>query len=866
MTSASISALITGSDECRPAECAGGRPHCRLCDGDARRRLGGNRAEFTVLPAARLYEIELAGDSPVRRSALRDRLTARPGDRVNLRLLEAQSNNVQQVLSDRGYRQAVVEPELLLDEGGLAATIVLHLDPGEATRLVSLEFVGDLGIGEAATREAFDLRQGEIYRAGLLGESIDQLRRRLAENRFFHAEVSVESEATSLEQNTAELVIRVDAGPPVELEFRGWNRSEEELRRMLPFFDEASVADWILNQARADVIAELQSQGHWKPLVSYGRRRDEQGRNVAVYFTVVPASTAKIRRIEFAGNDSVSDAELLEVMRTREHGLIRGTPFSTATWESDQRAVLARYRRSGFSSARVLEAPVTRDPELDGLVARMIIDEGERTEVGQVGIDLRGDLHTYGADLSTWATQLSTRGGGPFDPEAVRRDETTLRILLANQGFPRATVLSRVEETDEPRRVNVDFTVFPGQRVRVGQLLVSGNQGVREEVIRRQLSLVPGSPFTQQDVILSQSRLYQLGLFSRVEINTARPDSTDAEPTVVVRVDEGSSKRLSWGLGYSSEEQVRGLVVVGEENLWGRNHSATASVRASFAEQRARFVYTDPYLLGRDIEGSAVGYYESIERGGFRIQRIGTSAQLVKRHSNSLTSIGRYSFRDQKAFEIDNGDDDPLDPEDAEAVVGSVIYSLLWDKRQPDPIDPQGGAYHTFDVELAERALGSESNFVRLFGRSYWYWGGPGGSLLVAAARAGVAMPYGDSVVPLPERFFAGGSTTLRGLGRNLAGPLTDGGNPLGGDVLLIGNLEYRFPIRGDLGAVVFTDIGNVFDDPGSLSLEEIRETVGFGVRYATPIGPLRLDWGYLIDARDDERSSRFHFAIGQAF
>ncbi|MCH7823402.1 MAG: outer membrane protein assembly factor, partial [Acidobacteria bacterium] len=318
------------------------------------------------------------------------------------------------------------------------------------------------------------------------------------------------------------------------------------------------------------------------------------------------------------------------------------------------------------------------------------------------------------------------------------------------------------------------------------------------------------------------------------------------------------------GLGYSTEEQVRGLVVVGQENLWERNHRATFSVRASFAEQRARFIYTDPYLFGRDVEGSAVAYFESVDREGFKAQSFGTSFRLVKRHSATLTSVGRYSFRNQQTFDV-LIDEDLLEPEDRDAVVGSAVYTLLSDTR-PNPINPRGGNYHTIDIEWATDVLGSESDFAKVFGRSYWYWELPNNAVFVAAARAGLAVPYGGSIVPLPERFFAGGSTTLRGFGRNQAGPRDEDGNPLGGELLLIGNLEYRFPIRGDLGAVIFTDIGNVFADLEHVSLNGTRETLGFGVRYESPIGPLRLDWGYLLDARTGEDSSRLHFAIGQAF
>ena len=825
---------------------------------------GGVLLEFTVLPAAHLHGVRFEGSSPVRAGILEDALTATLGDRLNRPMLQEQADRVQQTLADHGYERASVEPELVLDETGLEGTVVFHIDGGSATRLRELSFVGDLGISEAEVRTAFGLAVGGVFRADSFADSIDRLMLRLAESRFFHASVEIGPEAVDLNENTRDLQVIVQAGPPVALNLTGWNRSEQELRDMLPFFEQTTVADWILKQARDEIITELQRQGHWKPLVTFGRQRDAEGRNVVVNFTVIPARQADVKGIEIVGNEEIGGATIRAAMATQESRLLRGARFLSATWEQDQRDILGLYRRNGFLQARIVEANVTFDDEAGGLLARLHVDEGVRTVVDQVVIDTQTRLSDRGIDSSGWTQEIQLRAGGPYDPDALRRDETRIRILLANQGFRRATVLAEIHERPDPYSVGVTFSVYPGRRVRVGQLLISGNEKVRDEVIRRQLSLVPGSAFTQESVILSQSRLYQLGLFSRVDIDTARPDSTEVEPTVVVRVEEGSSQRLSWGVGYSTEEQVRGLVVIGQENLWGRNHRATVSVRASFAEQRARFIYTDPYLLGRDVEGSAVAYFESVDREGFKAQSFGTSFQLIKRHSATLTSVGRYSFRNQQTFDvlIDEG---LLEPQDRDAVVGSLNYTLLSDTR-PNPINPRGGAYQTVDFEWAANAFGSETDFTKMLGRSYWYWELPNSAVFVAALRAGLAVPYAGSIVPLPERFFAGGSTTLRGFGRNQAGPKDSGGNPLGGNVLLIGNLEYRFPIRGDLGAVIFTDIGNVFTDPESVSLNRIRETLGFGVRYQTPIGPLRLDWGFLLDARTGEDSSRLHFAIGQAF
>lgn len=831
---------------------------------DEEETASGTILRFTILPAARITEFRFEGERPVRRGELEDALTATPGDRINRALVEEQAARVQTALSDRGYVAARVEPELVLDDAGLDGALIFHLYPGEPTVLSRLEFVGDLGLPAVMVRQVFGLEEGGVFRYDQLGEGIERLRQRLAASYYFHAIVEIEDQATNQTENTADLVLRVDAGPRVDLQFRGWDRSPEELREMLPFFEAASVADWILNQARSDVIAELQAQGYWKPLVTYGRVRDAAGRNVEVNFTVAPVRRTKVQVVEIRGNNAFPEDTLRNLLETRESALLNASRFLTSTWEQDQRNVLQFYRRNGYLQARIVDAPVTYEAENGGLRAIIEVDEGAQTRVGTLNIELLGSLREYGISSAEWVDALANRGGGPYDPNGVQQDETRLRILLANLGFRRAQVASEVSEGADPLVVDVAYTVYPGRRSRVGQVLISGNENVRDEVIRRQLTLVPGSPFTQESVILSQSRLYRLGIFSRVEIDTAVPDSLQADPTIVVRVTEGSSTRLSWGIGYSTEEKVRGLFILGKENLWERNHRATMSVRSSFIEQRIRFVYTNPYLLGRDLEGSAVGYYENVDEEGYKLQRIGAALQFVKRHTDQLTSIGRYSFRDQQTYDV-LIDPNALEPEDRAGVVGSLIYSLLSDSR-PDPIDPRSGSYHTIDIEWATRAFGSESNFVKLFGRSYWYWGGPGETVLVAAMRAGVALPYSDSLVPLPERFFAGGATTLRGFGRNLAGPTDQSGNPLGGNVLLIGNLEYRFPVRGDLGAVIFTDIGNVFTDPDTVTIDGITETLGLGVRYATPIGPLRLDWGYLLDAGPGQDPNRFHFAIGQAF
>jgi len=825
----------------------------------------GLHITFVVLPAARVREILFKGESPIGSGPLRDVVRLRPGDRVSRDLINGQAERVQLELSDYGYQAAQVEPELVFGPHGEAADVVFHLVPGAPTRLSQLEITGDLGVSHGEIRRQLDLLEGGIFRNADLESGLSALLAYLADNNFFHATAFISAQGIDQTANTVDITIQVEAGPRVDLEIRGLDMSDEDQRELLPFWREISVADWVLKQARQRVIESLQADGHWRPLVSYQRERDEEGRNVRVTFSVVPASKASVKAVELEGNDHIADEVILAAVGSQPTGMFGRTRYSTDQWSRDQQAVLALYRRQGFLSARIEDAPVSFDPELGGLRLSMRIDEREQVLVSTLRLEVQPDNPPAGIDPSAWAALLQLQAGAPFNERTLQEDEGMLRIQLANAGYPRGQVTPTLAPDPDAGTVSVSFTMYPGERVRVGRILIAGNQVTGDEVIRRELAIVPGSPYTFEAVAESQSRLYRLGIFTRVEIQPAQPDSLDTEQTIVVRVEEGPSTRLSWGVGYGSEEGPRGLLIVSRENLWGKNRQGIIAMRASFREQRGRLIFTEPYFLGRRLEASAVGFFESVAEPGFNAERYGGSFLVRKRHSEILSSLGRYAFRRVKTFNVEI-DPAELDPQDQSVIIGSVGYSLVRDSR-PDPINPTSGTYSTAEVELAGEALGSESNFLRLFGRFYWYRDMGKRIVFAAAARVGWAIPFaGDTSLPLAERLFSGGQSTLRAFKFNEAGPTDENGNPIGGNVLLIGNLELRFPVRGNFGGVIFLDVGNVFTDFSTVSAYEVREIAGIGVRYNTPVGPVRLDWGHFLDRRAGEDGSRFYISVGQTF
>lgn len=823
----------------------------------------GTELIFRIEPLVRLHHSEFVGDRVLSKSRLRRVLSVRDGDPIDAVVAAQQARRVQSALADDGYLLASVSATIELLDRPSDGVLRLALDAGARTRVRGLQVSGEIGIAPGQAALALGFNDGDVYRPAALEEGLDRLQATLLDGNYFFAQVGVAEQSLDLADNSMSLRIEVDAGPRVELDFVGDIADESGLQERLSMFEFGSVDDWALRESRHQLVRFLQDRGHWRPLVSYSREHDQEGRNVRVRFQALAGRKARLRRIAFAGNDSVPRSVLVGAIRSRESSFLSPARFIEEYWEADQRAVLTAYRRRGFRQARIVEAPVRFDPASDGVVATMVIEEGPQTLLTDVELKTVGSSPTGGIRLEAWAQGLELRPGGPFDPGAVRRDADRLRALLANAGYPRALVQTEVVASESAP--SVSYRIVAGERATVGRVLISGNTATRDYVIRREVGFTAGAPYSFTDVLEAQSRLYGLGLFNQVDVVPAVPDGLEAEQAVVVRVREGPPMFYSYGAGFDTEERLRGLFAFGHNNLFGRNQQGSISARASLREQRVLLLLTEPYFFGRRLESTATGFYSSEKETSFDVQRFGGSFQLRATHGPTAASIFRFTFRDVNTFNIDI-DPDLIDPEDQSTRVGSVGYTLLIDTRR-DPIEPRDGTFTTLDIDIASRALGSNTDFVTLVARSFWYRQLGRSLVLAAGGRAGIKIPYrGRGRVPLAERFFAGGSTTLRGFPLDEAGPTDAAGNALGGEVLLVANLELRTALRGALGGVAFVDIGNVFATRRAVRWSDVREAVGVGLRYATPVGPIRLDLARLLANRTNEDRYQLFFSVGHTF
>jgi outer membrane protein assembly factor BamA len=630
--------------------------------------------------------------------------------------------------------------------------------------------------------------------------------------------------------------------------------------------------------------------------------------------------------IEVSGNNTLPLSSIGPLLQLRQ-----GEPFVESRLDADIVAVENAYRRAGYPDVKV-RAAVEPEPGSEPVTARMrvIVDEGPRVVLG--GIAIVGNSALSEPQLRD--TMRSAPGQPLYQPQlALDRDGMVLKYL--NLGYRHVDIAVHVDFSADRSRADVRFDVNEGRQVRVDHVLVVGNERTRAETVRREIVLRPGDPLGFEAVAESQRRISALGLFRRVritEIDHGESGSRDLLVTVdeapSTTLGYGGGVEVSRRLVQSSASDVpqerfefapRGFVEIGRRNLFGRNRSVNLFARVSlrargdttvtndgvqpatdFNEYRVVGTYRQPRLVaGADFLAS--GILEQGARTSFDFNRQSARAELARRVGSRWSLSGRYVLERTEVF------NETVSPEDQllidrlfPQVRLSTVSSLLIRDTRDDPLGPTTGTLIGVDTEVAGRAIGSEVGFVKSFLQGFLYkrLSRKRGTVLATGARLGLAAgfsrevpavdsngnpvldPGGQQVMvpvddlPASERFFAGGDTTVRGWGLDQLGTpetLDDNGFPLGGNAVLVLNAELRVPVWRDLGAVMFLDGGNVFRRVDDVDFGEVRGAAGFGVRYRSPIGPLRFDLGFKLDRRvlpngQQERPTAAFISLGQAF
>ena len=782
------------------------------------------------------------------------------GDASPARLEQARQSVLER-LRREGYFGAHLDIESAPDAATNGRDVTFVVASGERARIGEVELRGLARAHPGVAHRAFGVEAGDRYRETAVREGAAELERRLREERFVEARVEIESIAWSPADHRVHVVVAVTEGPRLRVELQGNDAIPDAALRERLTFGLAGVVDELeLRSSVRRIEAAYRERGH--ALATAGATLERDDDEVRVRISVVEGPRVSVESVTFTGVTRVPEAQLRQRMETAPPGALRRRVFQEEVLQRDLRALTAFLVAEGYAEARVGPPEVAYSEDRMRVRIAVPVEEGPRLQIGAVRLEGVGALPE--AELRA---ALGLPPGGPWSEYAVDQGRRVLERRYARAGYLAARVEAASERRDDA--MDVVFTVTEGPRTRVGRVLVRGLTRTKPNVVLRELPLREGDPFDPDALVEAQRTLALLGLFESVEVEPLRPAPVPfADVTVTVR--EGKPWHLAGGVGYSTFEGGRGFAEVGHDNLFGTGRSLALRFRLSERGDRTDLLYREPWLFGTRWQGDGGLFRERREEIGFDLERwglaLGAQRELWPERIRGLRGAVRYQISRVDRFDVDP----TLVEEDVtpgRELLATLTHELTLDRRD-QPLDPRSGSFHLASLEVGGFVLGGDADFLKTRLETAWFldWLRP--TVLALGVRLGLATPFGDTAdLPIEERFFAGGATTVRGYRERRLGPLDAKGNPLGGNALVVLNVEWRFPLWRWLGGAIFFDSGAVTARVADLAIDELRSGVGAGIRLRTPVGPLRLDVGYPLDRvpRQDQKP-RIYVTVGYPF
>jgi outer membrane protein assembly complex protein YaeT len=878
----------------------------------------GVRVDIVLLPLRDLRGIVFRGSLGLPESALRglvaDRFGATPpvGRSIDI------ARTLEEFYATEGYLQAAVRPVPLGDVEAGAGDLIFDVTAGSRARISTLEFRGSPAAVVDTLRKQLNLLEGSEYEPAALKRRLDAYAAALRRAGYFQARADSLPTINSA-RDAVDVVIAVTRGLLVSLVFIGDELPPAVRADLVPIEREGSVEQDLLEDSEGRIKEYLTARGYRDASAPF--TVSESNDRLKVEFNVKRGPLYRVAEdVVITGTEGVPESALKPLIR-----IVRGQPFVKEQLDADLAALKKAYLQRGYADVSIIANPIISGSDAGerAVTITVAINQGPLMTVRAISFAGRDQLPE-----SALRAILTQREGMPYYQPAIDADRDRLETEYLNQGFRRAHVRVDPPPADGLADVHIRFVIQEGPRVIVDRILVVGNQRVSEATIRRELEIRSGEPLGDEKVRQSQRKLAALGLFRRVTISELQHGQEQLSD-VLVTVEEAPAMTLGYGGGVefqrveTTEFAPRGFFEIGRRNLWGKNRSVNFFSRVSFRrhgatdasnplvppvtitmtnlEYRVIGSYREPRFLNTrgDLQVSAV--LEQGSRTSFRYKRRSARIDLGGRLASGWSLLGQYSFERNEIFDDRiNAIDRPLIDRLFPQVRLSILSASTVRDTRDDGLDPGKGNLVSISGDLALRQIGSEVGLAKLFGQAFMYRQLPTSRRIVfaAGARLGLGTGFRRSVqvldasgqpvlnsdgqptyenvrdLPANERFFAGGDTTVRGFQLDRLGrpdTFDRDGVPIGGHAEVVLNSELRMAVWRDVGVAAFLDVGNVFSQVSDLNVTHLRTSAGFGLRYKSPVGPLRVDLGFKLGTLQSfgtysESRLALHISIGQAF
>jgi outer membrane protein insertion porin family len=845
-----------------------------------------------------------------------------PYDRARIPLAE---EALRQFLHKNGYFQAQVQSEIRIDDAHQLVDVSFSVKLGKQARIQNVDMQGPSGSEDArlirtvrSLRARFTgalLKRGKPYSQERIKAATALLKKALAQQHRLASTVQENPPQYHPETNRVDVSFKIELGPTVTIRTTGARVSAipfvagRQIKKLIPIYSEGAIDRDLVEEGRRNLVDYFQKKGFFDAEVKTDFQR--QPDQVVVTYEINRGKKHKVDRISFDGNYKLSEKDLVAQVTVKKSHLWTHGSISQKLIKQSVDNLEALYKDRGYEDAKVKPRVTDHEPKVD---VAFEIQEGPQTLVDNVQVT--GNRSVPYEQL-TAPQGFQQRPGSPFSPRRLTDDRNRISATYLNRGYLNAEVKATVtRHPDDPHQVDIAYAISERQVVRVSDVVYLGQKRTRLSLIKKTAAIPPEAPMSRGQLLEAETRLYDLNVFDWASVGPRKPITDQTEEEALVKVNEAERNEITYGIGFEVSHRggnvpggtvaVPGLPTIGlgsnkiapsqstfasprgsiqftRRNMRGLAETASASILLSRLDQRAITSYTQPHFLGSQW-GSLTSF--SVERTtenplfaaglgdlSFQVER------RLSRKSNTRLQI-RYDFNKTSLSHLLV----PalVLPQDRNVHLSTLSSTLIRDTRDK-PLDAHRGLFSTVNLGITPTQLGSSASFAKLYGQYAFYK--PIRSMVFAnSVRLGLAKAIAGSFVPTSQLYFSGGGTSLRGFPINEAGPqrlvpfcnVLQGQSgcvnvtvPVGGRQLFILNSELRFPLRivEALGGVVFYDGGNVYSAINFRNfVDNYTNTVGIGLRYSTPIGPIRIDVGRNLNPVPGIRATQYYITLGQAF
>ena len=802
---------------------------------------------FKIIEKKIIKSINIENNNFITKSFIKKQLLFETGERVNHRNIELSIKNIQKAINQQGFANPIVTYKIIEKD---IHNVELVIDIQEGTPIIIKKII--LNDSSGLIDNFLTISEGDLYDRVAIQKMEQRIREYLIKNLFV-------SSTFSYSFDEGVLVIDFNRGKQLTISLIGNEKlSRDVIIKEIPTIELKEITDEVVEEFKKRIVNLYHSKGY--PNISIIPAISSGEDFIDLQFFIYEGERYTVEDILFEGN-SISEKRLKELLNLR-----KDNPYNPNFINTDIETLKEFYQSLGYLNVSIDQPEVAINDD------RILI----KFKINEKDVKIIKSISFIGNNLVTTERlqgEIPIKIEGPLNEIDLAESRRKILEVYRKMGFDNVQVVIKKDIQDV---ATIIFEINEGNPILFGKTLFRGQIKTKYWVFNRERLHKERDIFQRSIILKERQQLYRTGLFSDIHVDFSEPYKVDEGVDslfyrdVIFTVKEAPAGAVEFGVGYGEYEQYRGFVEVSYKNLWGLNRQGSFRTEVSSIEQRIILTYYDPWFFRESLPLKGLLLHEKKEERSlgsrdvrYRLKRTTASLGVEKKTSDNLNIEFFYDFSVVNTYDVQP--DIVLSKEDTGTLIISALRpGLIYDTRD-SPFDPTAGILAGINAKFASFLLFSETDFAKMSFYLNNYNSLLKGIVLATSLRGGLAKGFRNTrELPLVERFFLGGRTTVRGYEQDRLGPKGSDGNPTGGNLFAMGNIELRADVGKGIGIVSFLDFGNVWQRSDQIS--SLKYTTGLGLRYNTPVGPIRVDYGFKLNKDKGDSKGALHFSLGHAF